>query len=232
MILGYVRVSTVEQGADDRTSLQTQENVIRGYALAQGADKFGVQIYSDVGESGATPLRDREAGRALLADAQSGDVVIASKLDRLFRSAKDALITAEEWQERGVKLVLYDMGTTPVMESVTAKLFFQMLTAMAEFERGRIAERMITGKLAKKANGGHAGGRAPWGMKIVGSGRAAKLEPNPDEQAIAEFVRAKYDQYGDVGAVTKFVNKEGYRTRTGQPFQFTQVKRILDRHID
>lgn len=227
MILGYVRVSTVAQDEEGATSMAVQENVIRGYALAQGIDKFGVQIYSDVGESGGTPLKYRPGGDKLMQDVAPGDTVVAAKLDRLFRSCKDALETGEAWHKQGIKLVLYDLGTEPVLESSTAKLFFTMLSAFAGFERERIVERILSGKKAKIAAGGHAGGPAPFGTRLVGFRRTSRLEPNPEEQALAKLIKQKYRDYGSIGAVTRLINHQGYKTRTGQPFVFTQVKRII-----
>lgn len=228
MILGYARVSTSQQDAEGATSMQTQENIIRGYALAQGVDKFGIQMYQDVGESGATPLKYRKAGEQLIADVQPGDTVIASKLDRIFRNCRDALETAEAWHKKGIKLVLYDLGTEPVLESSTAKLFFTMLSAFAGFERERIVERILSGKRAKAAQGGHTGGPAPFGMKLVGYRRTSRLEPNPEEQELARLIKQKYRDYGSVGKVTRLINHQGHRTRTGQPFVYTQVKRIIE----
>lgn len=227
MILGYARVSTSKQDEEGATSMQTQENIIRGYALANGVDKFGIQMYQDVGESGATPLKYRKAGEQLVADVRPGDTVIASKLDRIFRNARDALEMAELWGKKGIKLVLYDLGTDPVLESPTAKLFFTMVAAFAGYERDRIIERILSGKRAKTAAGGHAGGPAPFGTRLVGFRRTARLEPNPEEQALAALIKQKYRDYGSIGVVTRFINHKGYRTRSGQPFVFTQVKRII-----
>jgi hypothetical protein len=46
----------------------------------------------------------------LFAKLESGDIVIAAKLDRLFRSALDALKVVESLKTRGVKLHLLDLG--------------------------------------------------------------------------------------------------------------------------
>ena len=87
MLLGYTRVSTLDQAADNRTSLDEQERVIRGIAMVRGVDKMDVTIYSDPGISGAVPLRFRPEGKKLLAEMKAGDTVVASKLDRMFRAA-------------------------------------------------------------------------------------------------------------------------------------------------
>lgn len=232
MILGYVRCSTAEQGAEGTTTMQEQENVIRGYAMTQGVDKFGVQIYSDMGISGSMPLKMRPQGHELLAAAQAGDTIIASKMDRIFRSARDALRTADDLKQRGVHLVLFDMGIQPITNDGPSKLFFTMLAAFAEFERDRIRERMVLGKKAKKTKGGHTGGEAPYGYRIVGKERDARLEPNPDEQAVLDLVRAEQEKKGQFYShvVMRDRLKElDLKNRSGKPFEAYQVARISER---
>src|SRR5271163_2580862 len=104
MILGYRRASTSDQCKDDRSSLQTQTDVIEGFARIRGIDKWGVQIYTDAGVSGATKLAFRPAGEQLLADMKAGDIVVASKLDRMFRSASDAIDMFDVFKTKGVEL--------------------------------------------------------------------------------------------------------------------------------
>lgn len=54
------------------------------------------------------PLADRPEGRKLLAAVEPGDAVITPKLDRMFRSASDALGTLEEMKGQGVQLHMID----------------------------------------------------------------------------------------------------------------------------
>src|SRR5216684_837182 len=68
MILGYIRVSSADQANADRSSLQVQTDVIEGFARTRGVDKWGVQIFTDAGVSGATKLAKREGGEDLLFD--------------------------------------------------------------------------------------------------------------------------------------------------------------------
>jgi putative DNA-invertase from lambdoid prophage Rac len=69
-------------------------------------DKRDRRTATDVGISGGIPLSDRPNGSKLVAKGGKGDLVIASNLDRLFRSASDALATVERWQRIGVDLIL------------------------------------------------------------------------------------------------------------------------------
>jgi DNA invertase Pin-like site-specific DNA recombinase len=151
-------------------------------------------------------------------------------MDRLFRSASDALNTAEALKERGIDLVLVDMGTSPVTENGTAKMFFGMLALVAEFERGRIAERMEDGRRGKSARGGHIGGVAPYGYRVVGSKRDSKLEPVPEEQPILNEV-LELSKKLTSWKIMHQLNEKGYKNRTGGPFKCWQIKRIIERSV-
>src|SRR6202158_1981996 len=106
-VYGYTRVSTDRQ-ADEGESLGTQRRVIEGYAMMQGLVLD--QIFVERGVSGAKPLRDRPEGAKLLASLKAGDVVITPKLDRMFRSALDALDVLGQIQKRGGSLHMIDLG--------------------------------------------------------------------------------------------------------------------------
>lgn len=228
MILGYVRVSTDEQ--TNGTSPAEQEAVIYGYAMTQGIDRFGVQIYYDAGVSAKTPLKDRPQGKKMLADAQPGDTVIAAKMDRIFRSARDALEVADQFMAGKINLILFDMGIQPVTGDGPSRMFFTMLAAFAEFERGRIRDRLVQGKMSKAKAGGHIGGEAPYGYRIEGEGRTAKLVPVEDEQKV--IARIKERMRGGLftnGGMARLLNHEGVKNRAGKNFAAYQVQRIAER---
>jgi len=87
-VYGYTRVSTDRQ-ADEGESLGAQQRVIEGYAMMLGLTLD--EIFVERGVSGSKPPRDRPEGSRLLAALELGDVLITPKLDRMFRSALDAL---------------------------------------------------------------------------------------------------------------------------------------------
>ena len=184
---GYVRVSSAEQAGDDRTSLDTQRRKVN--AVGELAGLRVARLFEEPGVSGGTALAERPGGRELLAVLRPGDTVIVAKLDRAFRNAADALATAEAWKRRGVDLIVADMGTEPVTQNGTSRMFFGMLALVAEFERERIKERSAEGRAAKRRAGGHIGGDAPFGWRRVGAGRAARLERDPEQQAALATIR-------------------------------------------
>src|SRR5205809_7707318 len=105
-VYGYVRVSTTEQ-AEGGESLEVQRRKITGRALELG--KKLNHVYEDT-ISGSRALEGRPQGRELLRAVQSGDTIIASKLDRMFRSASDALRVIEALRRRKISLYLLDVG--------------------------------------------------------------------------------------------------------------------------
>lgn len=175
---GYVRVSTQEQAAGG--SLEEQRRRIEGVALMRG--EALEQVFTEVGASGAQPLERRQVGRELYERLAPGDVLIVAKLDRAFRNAADALAKADAWRHVGVHLVVADMSSEPVTGNGVAKMFFGMLALVAEFERERLLERTREGRRAKAARGGHVGGSAPFGYRVDGIGKEARLVAVPEQQ--------------------------------------------------
>lgn len=235
MIYAYIRVSTLEQAGEGTTSLGEQARKCKALATAfiPSTDLFDIQVIEDRGVSGALPLGRRPEGGRMLSLLQAGDIVIASKLDRLFRSAVDALQTIDDLNKRKVGVILADFGAEPIASSPIARLFFSMLSSFAEFERHRIAERMTDGKAAKKRRGGAIGGMAPFGWRVVGSGKEAVLEKNPEEQTVLEeavelWRKFDYRPY----RATQALNERGYRTRAGKPFLHHQVERFVKRELE
>lgn len=231
MLRIYKRVSTIEQAADDRSSLENQDQIGRGFAMSKGMAKFDIAIYEDKGVSASVPLGKRPAGRRMLDDLEKGDIVFASKLDRMFRSALDSLYMIEAFKKQQVDLVLFDLGSEPVGKSAISQCFFMILSAFAELERNTIKERCKNGREAKIAKGGHAGGEAPYGWRIVGEGREARREIVSEEQDVLERVRAimAKNPRPTFEKMCGRLASEGLRNRDGKPFRRMQVWRMVQK---
>ena len=225
MLLGYVRCSTLEQLKG--SSPDTQRRVIQGLAMAKGVGAYDLQIFEDRGVSGAIALKERPAGSELWKAAQRGDIIVASKLDRLFRDALDAQQSYHDLKKRGVDLILFDMGTESVMSGGLSKLFFMLLSEFAELERMRIAERMQEGRNAKKRRGGHTGGPPPYGFRVVGAGREALLEPVEEEQKVLEVIRE--NSHLKVGGIRRVLRSRNLHNRQGKVWHRVELHRILAR---
>ena len=218
----YVRVSTLDQARDGATSIDTQAATCNAIATLHGLEI--AETFADEGVSASKPLAERPAGARLLAAVKPGDMVIAAKMDRAFRDAGDACNALKTLEQRGVKLVLRDISADPINGNGVGKLVFTLLAAVAEMERDRIRERTTCGRRAKVATGGHGGGDAPYGWRIVGNGREARREMDAAEQAVIERARVLHAE----GKSLRQISTElGNANRSGKPFAATSVARII-----
>src|SRR5580693_8500917 len=201
-IYGYVRVSTARQ-ASEGESLEVQRRQIEGYALMHG-HKLD-EIVVEEGVSGSVPLSERPAGGPLFAKLKKGDVVIVPKLDRLFRSALDALKVVEDLRARGVKLHLLDLGGD-ISGNGLSKLFLTIAAAFAEAERDRIRERIGQVKADQKARGRYLGGKVPFGFR---RGEGGELVPHEAEQAAIQEMIALRRQGKALRAIAEALQARG-----------------------
>src|SRR3569833_1165667 len=180
-VYGYIRVSTAEQ-ATNGDSLDAQRSKVLGYALMQGWQLK--DVFVEAGISGSVPLADRPAGSRMLAAIDAGDVIITPKLDRMFRSASDALGTLEEIKAQGVGLVMLDLGGDVTTNGIS-KMVFTILSAVAEQERDRIRERIREVKRHLASQGVYGGGKPPYGFDVVDG----KLVQNDAQQLVISRMR-------------------------------------------
>ena len=161
-VIGYGRVSSDQQ--IDGTSLDTQERIAKGLALTH--DLPEPLIIQDKGVSGSIPLLKRPSG-AVFEGLVEGDVVIASAIDRLFRSSVDGIVTIDVWKKNGIRLIINGLGELTANDNPIGKLMFDMMVSFANYEREQLRDRVLKGQRAKKDKGGFCGGKAPWGCEVV-----------------------------------------------------------------
>jgi DNA invertase Pin-like site-specific DNA recombinase len=141
----YVRVST------DLQTTANQEIDLR--AVAERAGWEIAETYIDQGISGAKSRKDRPGFDRLLKDASRRrfDVIACWSVDRLGRSLKDLVGFLQEVNALGIGLYLHQQGLDTTTPAGTA--MFQMLGVFAEFERGIIRERVLSGLARARAEG-------------------------------------------------------------------------------
>src|SRR4051794_20741941 len=158
--IGYVRVSTEEQSKEG-VSLEAQQERIKAYAAMRGLEL--THIYCEEGVSGKIPLRQRPEGAKLVQALakKRAQHILTLKLDRLFRSAADALDQTAQWDKGKIALHIIDMGGSAIdTASAMGKMFFTMMAGFAEMERNLISERTKTA-LAHKKSGSRVYSRIP-----------------------------------------------------------------------
>ena len=142
----YARVSTLDQEPEN----QLQE--LRLYVAARG---WSSVEYVDRGVSGAKDRRPALDQLVVDARRRKVDVLLCWRLDRLGRNLRHLVVLLEDLHATGVAFVSLNEGidaTTPA-----GKLQLHILAALAEFERGRIRERVMAGLQRARAQGKRLG---------------------------------------------------------------------------
>lgn len=154
MRIGYARVSTLDQSPE----LQIQK------LKESGCEKI-------IEERASGAKLDRPELTRLLNDIlREGDTLVVWKLDRLARSLKQLIETAQMLKERRIGLVsLTDAIDT---SSPGGMLVFHVLGAISEFERELIRERTRAGLVEAKRQGKRGGRPAKLGTKQIVEARA------------------------------------------------------------
>jgi putative DNA-invertase from lambdoid prophage Rac len=192
-----IRVSSVS--SVDGESLKVQRRQLQDWALQHG------KYISKISPTRESPVRslsksDRKE-RLLVERLRPGDVVVASKLDRAFRSVIDALETLRRFEQAKVDLVLLDMGGSVLHDGIS-KFIFTLLSAFADYERSRIALRIKEAKQQQKQRGDYLGGPAPFGWRVVNR----CYVPDPEQQqAITDIfaMRARGLSYHKIAAAIR-----------------------------
>ena len=138
MVVGYVRVSTVEQNEGRQLVTMQKYNVEKVFLEKVSAkDTKRAQL------------------QAMIDFVREGDTVVIHDFSRLARSTKDLLELVELFNSKGVKLISNKENidsSTP-----TGKLMLTMIGAINEFERENLLERQREGIALAKQQGKYKG---------------------------------------------------------------------------
>lgn len=142
---GYVRVSTREQNEDRQL-------------IAMG--EAGVRAENIIVEKQSGKDFERPNYRKLLRQLKEGDLLYIKSIDRLGRNYEEII---EQWRiltkVKGVDIVVLDMPLLDtrkgkdLMGTFLADIVLQVLSFVAENERGNIRQRQAEGIAAAKARG-------------------------------------------------------------------------------
>lgn len=135
--IGYARCST------DKQDLTAQREALADLGVTRD------RIYLNHGLTGTN--RARPGLDQALAAVRAGDTLVATKLDRAFRSVPDARDIISGLADRGV---LFQLGASIYdWADPMSKMFLQMLAVFAEFDVDLIRMRTREGMAVAKANG-------------------------------------------------------------------------------
>jgi len=125
-IIGYARVSSINQNLD------SQINIL----VAEGCERIFKEKISGKNT-------DRPELHRMLDFVRDGDVIIVKEISRLARSALDLYLLVEKIKRKGcqIRFLKENLDTT----TVNGRLIFGIFASLAEFERGLIRDRQREG---------------------------------------------------------------------------------------
>jgi DNA invertase Pin-like site-specific DNA recombinase len=192
-------------------------------------------VFREEGVSASTPLASRPAGARLLELVKAGVVkhIVAMNLDRLFRSAEDALRMTHKWGRRGVTLYLLDAdGRAMDTSSVGGLLLLSGLAVVAAMERNLIAERTPAAAMAFMRKRGVVYAPTPYGCQRSGAGvsrtmqkdgrthtlrgeSGTQLVDDPTERMVVEQMQAARSEGMSLRAIAGLLNREKVPCKRG-----------------
>ena len=217
---GYIRVSTEEQ--EKGYSLEYQEQTIKEYCQKRNIELL--KVFQDT-SSGAN--FQRKELQELLNNLNEIDTVIVWKMDRLSRSVKDTIRIMEIFEEQGKELISISEPFLSVTGDGKTKLMIHLFSSFSQYERDLIRERTLIGKLEKAKKGLVPAGRSAYGYFY----KNGDFEIIEEEAQVVRLIFNKYIEIQTFGGVAKFLNENGYRTRTGKMWGATYIRNIINNPI-
>lgn len=228
----YARVSTTEQ-AEEGYSIDEQVRVLNEYCTKEGYEVF--DEYIDRGISGKN-ITSRPAVQRLLVDAEykAFDMVLVWKMNRLARKSLDLMSIVDKLNSKNIAFRSYTEKYET--ESPTGKLQFQMMAAIAEYERNNIAENVKMGMIARAKDGSWNGGQV-LGYDVITvksenkKKKQTRLEINMKEASTVRKIFELYTSGYGYKSIANQLNKNGYRTKKDKTFSLNAIKSIVTNPI-
>lgn len=201
----YCRVSTQQQKKEQ--TIRTQISKLREAYKNENI----VKEYTDVC-SGA--YLSRTGLNQLRKDAQQGlfDVIAIYALDRLSRKLSDQLGLSEEFEGLEIKV---ESLTEKFEDSDAGKLSRNVMGAVAEWERKKIAQRMNDGKWRRAGEGELIGCYPPYGYRLIKKteNKKAHFVINSKEARVVRLMFKTYLEEESIRQTTKRLYEMGIKGR-------------------
>jgi DNA invertase Pin-like site-specific DNA recombinase len=218
-IVSYIRVSTGKQGASG-LGIEAQREAIARFAAAEGCEILAEVVEIETGKGCDALDRRPKLAEALAVAKKAKAAVVVAKLCRLSRDV--AFISGLMAQR--VPFIVAELGADadPFMLHIYA--------ALAEKERGLIADRTRAALAAKKAQGAALGNRTNLGEAQAKGATANRAAADAFAANVLPVVR----QIQAAGATTsraiaEALNARGVKTARGGAWHSSTVRNLLER---
>ena len=206
----YARVSTQLQ-VNDGVSLDVQERQLQ--SAAQTAGYEDIELVREEGRSGKSI-----SGRPALTDALKrldkgeAEALFVTRIDRLARSTKDFLNIIDRANTNGWRLVMLDLNLDT--SSYQGRFVVTIMSALAEMERGIIAERQRDVHKDRRSRG------IKWGVDM------GPKNKTPEE--IRQRVFAERNAGASYKKIADGLNRDAISSQNGGSWYPTTVKNLFE----
>jgi len=216
--VAYARYSTSEQRTE---SVTAQLRAIHAYASKNGIDIL--REYIDEAKTGTTD--DRPDFQRMIEEVRIGlvkpDLVLVHKTDRFARNRYDSAVYKRQLAQAGARVVAVDQ---PVDDSPEGALLESLLEGLAEYYSKNLARETLKGLKENAYQGRTTGGKPPLGYDVDADGR---FVINEAEAVIVRRIFQEVLAGRTYKEIVEDLNREGYRTKYGNPFGKNSIHDIL-----
>lgn len=148
------------------------------------------------------------------------DVIVFSKIDRMFRSTRDCVKFAE-WAESHRKVLVFagdgmtlnyrDKDASSSLESMMSELFIYIGSFFAQLELNRFRSRTMDSHRVLRTVNRWAGGTAPLGYRVVDhpSGKGKALDTDPEGKELLHQIAGKLFDGWSLVRIAEWLNDSG-----------------------
>lgn len=212
LALLYARVSTQLQ-VNDGVSLDVQERQLQQAAELAGFTE--IELVREEGRSGKS-ISGRPALTETLKrlDAGEAQALFVTRIDRLARSTQDFLSIVDRANKNGWRLVMLDLNLDT--SSYQGRFVVTIMSALAEMERGIIAERQRDVHKDRRARG------IVWGVDM------GPKNKTPEE--IKQRVLSERASGASFKTIADGLNRDEIPTQNLRKWYPTTVKNLLEQN--
>jgi len=222
-IYSYCRTSELEESLDQGeldALLEPELLAAQTYCLRQ--HWYLTETFRDSNCNWALGFSKRENGKHLLGLLQAGDVLLCSRLERIFSSSHEAVKLINKLREKSVELHIVELDGD--ITSPRFKVNFEKIaTIFSRLEKRKSAERIKSVKQRQRKQGRYLGGSRPFGYMIHENGRL--IENHVEQRVLRKIMELKKE-----GKSLRAISSEVSTPII--PVSFKTVQRLLQRHTD
>ena len=220
----YVRVSTDEQHLGPKAQLEACQQ----YATRNNIEI--VQVFEDIGVSGAAPLHECDGLQSAIDSLKAEDVgvLLIAKRDRLARDVMKIGMVTQRVEAAGARV--HSADGVPESDEPTAVLMRQILDAFSQFERSLIIYRTKAALRVKK-NRSEVVGQTPVGYRRDGKRLVLDEAAVAEVRAAREIAQALVAEGKSYREIVEQFARDGVKYRDVKWKYPAQIFRLLEQTV-